>query len=84
MNSIQSQRGTLNIIERLDNSAAGNPRYLISIGDRQCKTGINSMHGYAMTNFEGKHVRATIGMHYNTPTLESIVCFNDDQTTQEQ
>lgn len=82
MHNITAQRGTLSIIERLDNSACGNPRFLISIGDTQCKTGIDSMHGYSVTNFEGKRVRATIGTHYNTPTLESIVCFNDDQLTQ--
>ena len=79
MHSITSQRGTLRINERLDNSASGNPRYLISIGDRHCETRIDSMHGYSVPNFEGKQVRSTIGIHCNTPTLDSIVCFNDDQ-----
>ena len=72
MKNITRHTGILHVMERLDNSYYGNPRYLISIDGWQCKTGVDSSHAYGITNYEGKKVTATIGTHYNAATLNTI------------
>lgn len=72
MKNIQEYTGKLSIIERLQSSHNGNPRYLISVGDVVCKTGIDSMHAYGITNYEGQIVKCTIGVHYKQATLCTI------------
>lgn len=72
MKNIQQHTGKLSIIERLQNSHNGNPRYLISVGDVICKTGVDSMHGYSIGNYEGQMVKCTIGVHYKQATLCTI------------
>ena len=37
-----------------------------------CCTAVDSSYGYAVTNFDGKQVEATIGTHYNTATLNTL------------
>lgn len=72
MKNVQEYTGKLSIIERLQNSYIGNPRYLISVGDVVCKTGVDSIHGYSISNYEGCVVTAKIGTHRGVLTLCSI------------
>ena len=72
MKNITQHKGTLKIIARLDNSYNGNPRYLLSIDGFTCKTAVDSMLGYSVTNWNEKEVIATIGTHYNQATLDTL------------
>lgn len=72
MKNITQHTGKLSIVERLQNSYNGNPRYLISVGDVVCKTGVDSMHGYSIGNYEGCTVAAKIGTHRGVLSLCSI------------
>lgn len=72
MKNITRHNGKLEIIERLHNSTNGNPRYLLRIDGTTCRTGVDSQHGYSITNFDGKIVNATIGTHYGRATLNTI------------
>lgn len=72
MKNITQHTGTLKIIKRLDSSYYGNPRYLLSIDGFTCRTAIDSMLGYSVTNYDGKEVTATIGTHYNNATLDTL------------
>ena len=72
MHNITSHKGTLNIIKRLASSYNGNPRYLLTVDGFKCRTGVDSSHGYCVTNYNGREVTATIGTHYGQATLEGI------------
>lgn len=62
--------GTLEILDRLPNSHYGNPRYLLRIDGRTCRTAPDSATGYSVPNFDGKQVTALIGTHYGKATLD--------------
>lgn len=72
MKNITRHQGKLEIIQRLEGSRNGNPRYLIRIDGFTCKTPVDSMYGYSVPNLDGKEVIATIGTHYGTATLDSL------------
>ena len=72
MKNVSRHQGKLEVLKRLPSSLNGNPRYLIRIDGFTCKTAVDSMHGYSVTNFNGKEVIATIGTHYGTQTLDSL------------
>ena len=72
MKNLTQHTGELKVIARLPSSYFGNPRFLISVEGFTCKTGVDSMHGYSVQNFEGKKVTASIGTHYGVTTLESL------------
>ena len=72
MKHISRHIGTLTVLKRLPSSLNGNPRYLMDIAGVTCCTAVDSSYGYAVTNFDGKQVEATIGSHYNTATLNSL------------
>jgi len=72
MKNITEHIGTLQIIDRLPNSANGNPRFILTIDGFTCYTAPDSAHGYAVQNHDGKRVKATIGTHYNKPTLHTL------------
>ena len=72
MKNISQHTGKLEIIGRMQNSANGNPRYMLSIGGTYCITAVDSMHGYIVPNYRGDTVEATIGTHYGKPTLYTI------------
>lgn len=72
MKNIQEYTGKLSIIDRLQNSHNGNPRYLISVGDVICKTGVDSVQSYGITNYKDQMVKCTIGVHYKQATLCTI------------
>lgn len=69
--------GKLSITEKLKNSTMGNPRYQFvivdSLGNVTCLyTGVNSSHGYSITNYEGKAVTVEYSLVRNKPTLTKI------------
>lgn len=78
MKNIEHFSGILTVVSRLRNSVNGNPRYLCTlhgiagVETLSFSTGVDSSHGYSITNFDGKQVDASIGVHYNTVTLDSI------------
>lgn len=73
MKYITQHQGKLTLLKREKNSINGNPRYSCKLANGVAfKTGVDSFHGYTITNFENKLVDVTIGLHYNTPTLISI------------
>jgi len=72
MKNITRHTGIISDIKRLPSSYLGNPRYSFMIDGYRVTTGIDSMHGYSITNYEDKQVNATIGTHYNKLTLDSI------------
>jgi hypothetical protein len=64
--------GLLKIIDRLPSSVNGNPRYLLQIDGWTCRTGVDSMLGYSVTNYDGEMVKAGIGTHYGQATVYFI------------
>ncbi|MHC4977286.1 MAG: hypothetical protein ACYTF7_11905 [Planctomycetota bacterium] len=72
MKSITEHTGTLRILERMNNSASGNPRYRIEIDGHECVTKPDSSYGYEITNHADKRVRAHIGTHYGKATLAAL------------
>lgn len=72
MKNITRHTGILRVLKRLPSSINGNPRYLISIDGFICKTAVDSMYGYSVTNYDGRQVSATLGTHYGTTTLDRI------------
>jgi hypothetical protein len=72
MKNITRHTGTLEIIERLKNSAFGNPRFLLRIDGITCRTAPDASLGYSVQNYDGKTVTATIGTYYGVTTVGSI------------
>ncbi len=72
MKNITRHTGIISDIARLPSSYLGNPRYSFLIDGIRVVTGVNSMHGYGITNYENKRAIVTVGMHYNKFTLNSI------------
>lgn len=72
MKILTNHHGKLEIISRLKNSVNGNPRYLLRIDGYTCKTKPDSAFAYDVPNMGGKIVSATIGLHYNAPSLYSL------------
>lgn len=77
--TVYTVTGTLKIVERLKNSVNGNPRYsLIIISDDQelyinsLVTGVDSSHGYGITNFEDKKVTVDYKIIRSKNTLVDI------------
>lgn len=66
MKNITRHTGKLEIVQRLESSLYGNPRYLVRIDGVTCKTQPNSVLGYGITNDEGKTVTAEIGTYYGS------------------
>lgn len=77
MRNLTHHIGKLVILERLKNSVNGNPRYLAAIIDESgtgftFKTRPDSMTAYALPNYAGKQVVATLGTYRGQRTLASI------------
>lgn len=69
MKNVTSHTGKLEIIRRLPSSANGNPRYLLRVDGWTCRTAVDASLAYAVPNYNGKTVKATIGTHYGVATL---------------
>ena len=72
MKNLTRHQGKLEIVNRLQNSVNGNPRYLLKIDGWTCTTSVDSSHGYSVPNFDGADVVATIGTHYGKATLDDV------------
>lgn len=72
MHFITRHSGILKVVERLPSSANGNPRYRCTIDGESFVTAVDSSHGYAITNHDGKKIEVTLGTHYNRRTLNTI------------
>jgi hypothetical protein len=72
MKNIIGLTGLVSDIKRLPCSYMGNPRYSFMVDGYRVVTGIDSMHGYGITNYADKKVTVLIGTHYNKLTLNSI------------
>ncbi len=73
MKNTKTINGKLNIINRLNGSINGNPRFLVEIDNQYFKTTPDAMLAYAIENHDGKHVRAVVGRHYGQASVESII-----------
>ena len=73
MKNMSHHVGTLEVIKRLPSSINGNPRYLIRVGGVECRTSVDSSHGYGITNHEGQVIKAIIGAHYGKATLDDYM-----------
>ena len=73
MKNLSQHNGILEIIRRENNSVNGNPRYYLKVDGFKCFTAPDSKLGYAVTNYDGKKVNATIGTFYGKPTLDNIL-----------
>lgn len=71
-------KGVLQMVDRLPSSRNGNPRYLLMIGDRVFRTGVDSGFAYVVPNYVGKWVKVTVGLHYNATTLDEVLLLNED------
>ena len=72
MRNCRRHTGTLEIVERLNNSTNGNPRWLVVLDGINCRTAVDSDDGYGITNFDGKPVSADIGIYYGKYTIQNI------------
>ena len=72
MKNITRHKGVVTNIKRLPSSVNGNPRYSFECDGYTIKTAVDSMHGYALTNYEDREVILTAGSHYGSLTLNTI------------
>jgi len=72
MKNVQAHIGRLQIIDRMNNSLNGNPRYRVMIGDKYCVTSPDSSISYGITNHDGRQVIACIGEHYGRATIDTL------------
>jgi hypothetical protein len=72
MKHITEYTGILEVIQREPSSVNGNPRYLVRLDGVAAKTAVDSSLGYSITNYDGKHVKAEIGLHYGTRTIQNV------------
>ena len=72
MRNITRHTGILKNVQRFDTSRRGNPRYTATVDGYTFYTGVDSVHGYSITNYEGKQVEVTIGYHRSKKTLNTI------------
>ncbi len=72
MKNITLHKGKLDILHRLPSSYFGNPRYLVRVDGFTCRTQVDAMLGYSITNWDGQNVVATIGTHYGQATINTL------------
>ena len=72
MKNITSHTGTLSIVKREPSSLSGNPRFTCEVDGYRFKTTVDSMHGYAIQNYQDERVTVAIGTHYGQLSLHSI------------
>jgi hypothetical protein len=73
MKNIIGLTGIVSDLKRLPSSYIGNPRYSFMIDGNRVTTGVDSMHGYGITNYENKQVTISAGTHYNKLTLIVLI-----------
>ena len=64
MKNTSTVQGKILLVERLDTSYIGNPRYIVTIqtetGVHTYRTKVNASLGYSITNHEGRDVEAVV------------------------
>ena len=73
MKQITTHTGILKLVERMNSSVNGNPRYKLSINDVLFYTTPDSMHGYGIPNHFDRPITVTIGVHYGKNTLDKVL-----------
>lgn len=76
MHNRQTVTGRFHVLERLNNSYYGNPRFLVSIDDIVCRTMVDSGEAYGINNHRGAIVTADVGIHYGHRVIENIRGFS--------
>ena len=71
MKNVTQHTSILENVQRFDTSRNGNPRYTATVDGYTFYTGVDSAHGYSITNYEGKPVVVTIGYHRGKVTLKN-------------
>ena len=72
MKNVKKVKGILEYVCREPQSTMGNPRHTIAINGILYKTEVDAQLGYAITNFTGKAVEATVGIHYGINTISHV------------
>ena len=72
MKNVTQHTGTLENVQRFDTSRNGNPRYTATVDGYTFYTGVDSAHGYSITNYEGDQVEVTIGYHRGKVVLQGV------------
>ena len=72
MKNITRHTGTMDKLKRMDSSPNGNPRFSFRLDGYLVVTGVDSMHGYEVQNYEGQRCTVEIGTHYGKTTLNKI------------
>ena len=72
MKNITMHTGKLKVLERLKNSANGNPRYRLYVSGVSFVTKPDSAYSYDVGNLEGKTVTVSVGTHYGKATLDAF------------
>lgn len=72
MKNITRHTGILENVQQFDTSRNGNPRYTATVDGYSFYTGVDSVHGYSITNYEGKLVTVTLAYQRGKVTLQSI------------
>lgn len=72
MKSITRHAGKLQLVNRMKNSANGNPQYLLSCDGYTFRTKANSMAAYNISKYFDQNVVVTMGTHRNCLTLNTV------------
>ncbi len=72
MKNLETIKGTVTNITRLQSSNNGNPRFKVTIDGRIFSTKPDTMLGYSVENYYNKVVIALVGTHYKIPSVERI------------
>ena len=73
MKNITQHTGIIEHVEYFDTSTNGNSRYSFYIDGYKVFTGVDSIHGYKIRNYEGKKSVITCGTHRGKLTLNTII-----------
>jgi hypothetical protein len=87
-NEMFSVFGTLNKVERMNNSINGNPRYLVAIQDEDsefnkiyvARTRPDASLGYSIDNYWGKRVAVTLDTYYGKLSVVDVKPTNITQS----
>ena len=73
MKNLTRHVGRLEVVERIESSQSGNPRFRLRVDGFTFVTKPDSAYAYDVSNKEGQQVLVKIGTHYGTCQLEEMV-----------
>jgi len=85
MKNITRHYGILELIERMDNSVNGNPRFELAVIDANTRLGWSfrtrndDIINYMLEGWIGQPVEVEIGTHYGKPTCNSLKPLTENQ-----